>query len=105
MVDITVDDITMRTNLTIDTSKNVKKKTYSKINFNISLGFMESRNGKGTHKSRKVFLITGKNKFHLKFDFVNGNNTNGVRKPFFLIFSLDKPPTCRFVKIPKIELY
>ena len=67
--------------------------TSNPIHFNsgldILLGFTNNDYPAGTHRSDKPVKITSIIKVHLKYDYVDGSNINGVREqmlPFRLIF-------------------
>ena len=46
----------------------------------------------GTNKIVKPINLTGIDKVHLKFDFINGSTVSGVSEPILFNFALDKPP-------------
>ena len=60
--------------------------------------------GKGTFESGEI-SFAGINGIDLKSDHVNAGFVNVLRKPILFSFSLDKPPTSRILKTPKIKDY
>ena len=88
-VTITIVDIRLKSNLKINQTFYVTKKSF----FYMILGFVQSYSGElgdihgfiqlipGNYKSDKSTIITGINEVHLKCDCINGSIVNGIREP------------------------
>ena len=104
-VNITIDDIRLKSNLT---SK--KKTKFTRKSFlYIILIFTQSHSGElgdiggfvqlipGTYKNDKPVKITGIDEVHFKCDCIDGSFGNGTREPISYSFSLTSPPAVKFV--------
>ena len=111
-VDITIDDIRLKSNLTTNKTIKITKKTF----FYIILGFTQSHSGElgdiegfiqlipGSYKSVKPVNITGIDKIHLKCDCIIGSIVNGVREPSLFSFALSSPGY-KIIREPRIKLF
>ena len=117
-VNITIDDIRLRSNLTTDKTIRFTKKSFF---FCTISGFTQSYSGPlgdiegfiqmipGSNKSDKHNNITGVDKVHLKCDCINGSFVNGSRGSILYSFSLSSPPghkiyiTTRFLFFKKVN--
>ena len=108
-VNITIDDIRLRSNLTTAETK--------KSFFHTILGFTQSHSGPlgkiegfnqkipGTYKSEKPINITGIDNVHLNCNCVYGSIVNGIREPILYSFALDKPPGHKIFKEPRLIFF
>ena len=99
-VNITIDDVRLKSNLTANKTIRFTKKTF----FYVFLGFTQSRLGElgdipvfiqlipGSYKSDKPVNITGIDRVRLKADCVQGSIVNGVREPILYSFALSSKP-------------
>ena len=99
-VNITVDDVRLKLNLTTNNTIKFTKRSF----FYIILGFTEYHSGElgdvtglvqlisGTYKSGILNNITGIDKLHLKTDCILGSVVNGVTEPILYSFGLSLPP-------------
>ena len=100
-VNITINDIGIRSNLT--TNKTIKffekpyfytiltvTQTHSGASRDIE-GFVQ-RKKPGTYQSEKSNNITGNEKIHLKSVCMKRSIVNGIREPTLYSFALDEPP-------------
>ena len=112
-VNITIDDIRLKSNLKIIEILLFTKKSF----FYTILGFTQSHRGPlndievfyqilpGSYKSNKPINITGIDKIHLKCDCINGSIVNGIREPILFSFALSSPPGHKINKEPRIKLF
>ena len=112
-VNITIDDIRLKSNLKINQTLIFTNKSF----FYIILGFTQSHQGPlndiegfyqilpGSYKSDKPINITGIDKIHSKCDCINGSIVNGIREPILFSFALSSPPGHKIIKEPKIKLF
>ena len=108
-VNITLDDIGIRSNLSNIETVRFTKKTFS-CTFS---GFTQKQSGPlsdietfvqltpGTHKSDKPVVITDVDEIHLEADCINGSTVNCVREPILYRFALDKPTGHKIYKEPR----
>ena len=102
-VEITIDDIRLKSNLTTSETIRFTKKSKKSV-FHSSLGFTQSHSGPlgdierffqlitGSYGSGKPINFTGKVKIHLKTDCIIGSIvTGGVTEPILHSFALDQP--------------
>ena len=112
-VNITIDDIRLKSNLT--TNKTIR---FTKIYFFYTiLGFSQSKSGvigdikrfiqllPGSYKSDKPIIITGIDEVHLKRDCINGSILNGIREPILYNFALSSPPGHKIFEERRIKLF
>ena len=112
-VNITIDDIRLRSNLTTNKTISFTKKSflYTLLGFNQShpgpLGDIEGfvQLIPGTYKRDKPFNITGNDKIHLKCDCINGSILNGIRDPILYSFALDKSPCHKICNQAREKLF
>ena len=95
-VDITIDDVRLKSNLTINKTIEFSKKNF----FYIIPGFTQSHLVElcviagfiqlipGSYKSDRPINITGFDKIHLKCDCINGSIVNGTMEPILYSFAL-----------------
>ena len=112
-VNITIDDVRLKSNLTTIKAIRFTKKFF----FHTILCFIESHSGElgdiegfiqlipGTNKSDKAHNITGIDKIHLKCDCVNESIVNGIRESISDFFALDQPPGRKTYKERRIKLF
>ena len=112
-VNITKDDIRLKSNLKINQTLIFTKKSL----FYTILGFTQSRSYPlediegfyqlipGLYKSDKPINITGIDKIHLKTDCIQGSILNGIREPILYSFALSSPPGHKIYKEPRIKLF
>ena len=112
-VDVTIDDIRLKSNLKINQTLIFTEKSF----FYIILGFTQSHQGplnniEGfyqilpvSYKSNKPINITGIDKIHLKCDCIQGSIVNGVREPILFSFALSSPPGHKIYKEPRVKLF
>ena len=115
-VNITIDDVRIKSNLTnLTTNKTIRftKKSF----FYTILGFTQSHSGElgdierfiqlipGSYQSDKPINITGIDKVHLKSDCINGSIVNGVRELILNSFALSSPPGRITYKEPRKKLF
>ena len=95
----TIDDVSLKSKL-----KNTQTLIFTKMSFYYTIwGLTRSHSNRlddidgfyqliaRSYKSDRPINITGINKIHLKADCIQGSILNGVRKPIFYSFALDKP--------------
>ena len=99
-VNITIDDIRLKSNLKIIQTLIFTEKSF----FYTILGFTQSGSYPlddidgfyqliaGSYKGDKPINITGIDKIHLKCDCIQGSIVNGVREPILFSFALSSPP-------------
>ena len=58
----------------------------------------------GSYKSAKPIIFTGIDKVHLKFNFNNDSNVNGVREILMYSFALYNPPGYTINGEPRVKL-
>ena len=87
-LNITIDDVRLKSNLTTDKTFRFSKKSF----FYVILGFTQSHSGElgdvegfielipGTYKGDKPINLTGIDKIHLKADCIQGSIVNGTRE-------------------------
>ena len=112
-VNITIDDIRLKSNLKINQTLIFTEKSY----FKRSLGFTQSRSYPlddidgfyrliaGSYKSDRPISITGIDKVHLKCDCIQGSIVNGEREPILYSFALSSPPGHKIYKEPRVKLF
>ena len=112
-VNITIDDIRLKSNLQINQTLIFTEKSF----FYIILGFTQSRSYPlddidshyqiiaGSYKSDKPINITGIDKIHLKCDCIQGSIVNGIREPILYSFALSSPPGHKIYKEPRVKLF
>ena len=112
-MNITIDDITLRSNLRTKKTNRFGKNTF----FKTTLGFIQPRCGpfsdfegfiqitQGTYKSNKPVTLTGVAKVHLKCDCNNGPIVNGAREQILYSLGLTSPPVYKISKEPEIKLF
>ena len=112
-VNITIDDIRLKSNLRINQTLLFTKKSL----FYTILGFTQSRSYPlddidgfyqliaGSYKSDRPINITGIDKIHLKCDCIQGSIVNGIREPILYSFALSSPPGHKIYKEPRIKLF
>ena len=112
-VNITIDDIRLKSNLKINQTLIFTEKSF----FYIILGFTQSRSYplddidgfyqliSGSYKSDRPVNNTGIDKLHLKCDCINGSIVNGIREPILFSFALSSPPAHEINKEPRIKLF
>ena len=112
-INITIDDIRLKSNLEIDQTLIFTEKSF----FYTILGFTQSRSYPlndidgfyqliaGSYKSDKPINITGIDKIHLKCDCIQGSIVNGKREPILYSFALSSPPGHKIYKEPRVKLF
>ena len=112
-VNITIDDIRLKSNLKINQTLLFTEKSF----FYTILGFTQSRSYPlddidgfyqivaGSYKSDRPINITGIDKIHLKCDCIQGLIVSGIREPILYSFALSSPPGYRIYKEPRIKLF
>ena len=112
-VNITIDDIRLKSNLKINRTVIFTEKS----SFYTNLGFTQSRSYPlhdidgfyqliaGSYKSDKPINITGIDKVHLKCDCIQGSIVNGKREPILYSFALSSPPGHKIYKEPRFKLF
>ena len=112
-VNITIDDIRLKSNLKINQTLLFTEKSF----FYTILGFTQSLSNPlndidgfyqliaGSYKSDKPVNITGVDKVHLKCDSIQGSIVNGVRDPILYSFALSSPPGHKIYKEPRVKLF
>ena len=112
-VNITIDDIRLKSNLKINQTLIFTKKSF----FYTILGFTQSSSYPlddidgfyqliaGSYKSDRPINITGIDKIHLKCDCIQGSIVNGVREPILYSFALSSPPGHKIYKEPRVKLF
>ena len=112
-VNITIDDVRLKTNLSTNKTIRFTKKSF----FYVILGFTHSHSGElgdildfiqlipGSYKSGRPINITGIEKVRLKCDYINGSIVNGVRESILFCFPLSSPPGRKTYKEPRIKLF
>ena len=112
-VNITIDDIRLRPNLTTKTlSLTEKSFLYTIIGFTQSHSDRSNESPKryiqtlpGRYKSKNPINIHGSEKIHSKCDCINGTIVNGLRKSILFSFALNKPPGQKIQKELRIKLF
>ena len=109
-VNITIDDVRLKLNLTTNKTIRFTKKSF----FYGILGFTQSHSGElgdiegfmqlipGAYKIDTPFNITNIDKVHLKRDCIQGSITYGTREAILYSFALDKPPGRKIYKEPRV---
>ena len=112
-VNITNDDIGLKSNLTTDKTIRFIKKFF----FYALLGFTQSNSGvlgdipgfiqliPGWYKSDTLINITDIDKVHLKSDCIDGSIVNGIREPIFYSFGLISHPGHKIHYQPRVKLF
>ena len=110
-VNITIDDVSLKSNLTKIKQSGLLKKCF----FYLSLGFTQSRLGvlsdipgfiqliPGSYQSDKPINIRGIDKVQLKADCIQGSIVNGTREPVLYSFALYSPPGHKTYKEPRVN--
>ena len=112
-VNITVDDIRLKSNLKINQTLIFTEKSFFLYNFRFSQsrsyplddidGFYQLI--AGSYKSNRPINITGIDKIHLKCDCIQGSIVNGIREPILYSFALSSPPGHKIYKEPRVKLF
>ena len=112
-VNITIDDIRLKSNLKINQTLIFTERSF----FYTILGFTQSRSYPlddidshyqiiaGSYKSDRPINITGIDKIHLKCDCIQGSIVNGIREPILYSFALSSPPGHKIYKEPRVKLF
>ena len=112
-VTITIDDISLKSNLKINQTLIFTEKSF----FYTILGIIQSHQGplndiKGfyqiipeSYQSNKPINITGVDKIHLKCDCIQGSILNCIRDRILFSFALSSPPGHKIYKEPRIKLF
>ena len=112
-VNITFDDVRLKSNLSTNKTIRFTKKSF----FYTTLKFIESHLGElgdieefvqlipGTYNCDKPINITRVDRVHLKCDCINGSIVIGVREPTLYSFVLIFPPGHVIYKEPRIEQF
>ena len=112
-VNITIDDIRLKSNLNTNQTLLFTKKSF----FYTILGFTQSHSYPlddidgffqmiaGSYKSNKPINITGIDKVHLKCDCIQGSIVNGFREPILYSFALSSPPGYKIYTEPRVKLF
>ena len=112
-VNITIDDIRLKSNLKINQTLIFTEKSF----FYTLFGFTQSRSYPlddidgfyqliaGSYKSDRPINNTGIDKIHLKCDCIQGSIVNGIREPIFFSFALSSPPGHKIFKEPRVKLF
>ena len=112
-VNITIDDIRLKSNLTLNKTIKFTKTSF----FCIILSFTQSHSGelgdtdgfiqliRGKYKSDRPINITGIDKIHLKCDCVDGYVVNSCRQPILYSFAPSLPPGHKIYKEPRIKRF
>ena len=99
-VNITIDDVRLKSNLSSNKTIRFTKKSF----FYVILAFTQSHSGElgdipgfiqlipRSYKSDGPINHTGTDKVYLKCDCINGSIVNGVREPILFSFALSSPP-------------
>ena len=110
-VNITIDDIRLKSNLKINQTLIFTGKSF----FYTILCFTQSRSYPlddidgfyhliaGSYKSDRPINITGIDKIHLKC--IQGSIVNGVREPILFSFALSSPPGHKIFEEPRVKLF
>ena len=112
-VNITIDDIRLKSNLKINQTLIFTKKSflYTILGFTLSKSYpLDDIDGfyqliAGSYKSDKPINITGIDKVHLKCVCIQGSIVNGVREPILYSFALSSPPGHKIFKAPRVKLF
>ena len=111
-VDITIDDIRLRSNLTTNKTIRFTEKSF----FHTILAFTKSHSGvlgdidgffqkiPGTYKREKPYNITGFDENHLRCDCIKRHFVSGARQLILYRFSLDKPPGHKLYRESGVKL-
>ena len=102
-MNVTLENIRMRTNLTIRSISTIPKdpsvKFTKKSFFHTFSGLMVPldlnefiQEEAGSHKGEKRILITRINEVHMRCNWINGSFLRGAREPILYSFASDKPP-------------
>ena len=112
-VDITIDDIKLKSNLNTNQTLLFTKKSF----FYTILGFTQSRSYPlddidgfyqliaGSYTSDSPINIIGIDKVHLKCDCIQGSIVNDVRETILFRFALSSPPGHKIYKEPRVKLF
>ena len=112
-VNITVDDISIRSNLITNKTIRFNKKSF----LCTLLGFTQSHSGPpgdlegfiqmtpGKYKSNRPINIKGILEIHLECAFFNGSIVNGIREQFLNSFVFISPPGHKKLEEPRIKLF
>ena len=109
-VNITIDDIRLKSNLKINQTLLFTEKFYTILGFTQSRSYpLDDIDGfyqliAGSYKRDKPVNITGVDKIHLKSDSIQGSIVNGVREPILYSFALSSPPGHKIYKEPRVKL-
>ena len=112
-VNITIDDIRLKSNLKINQTLIFTEKSffYTNIGFTQSHSFpLDDIDGfyqliAGSYKSDRPINITGIDEVHLKRDCIQGSIINGVRESILYSFALSSPPGHKIYKEPRVKLF
>ena len=112
-VNITIDDIRLKSNLKINQTLIFTEKSF----FYTILGFTQSGSYPlddidshyqliaESYKSDKPINITGIDKIHLKCDCIQGSIINGVIESILFSFALSSPPGHKIYREPRVKLF
>ena len=112
-VNITIDDIRLKTNLKINQTIMFSEKSF----YYTILGFTQSRSYPlddidgfyqllaGSYKNDRPIKITGIDKIHLKYDCIQSSIVNGIREPILYCFALSSPPGHKIYKEPNVKIF
>ena len=112
-VNITVDDIRVKSNLKINQTLLFTEKSF----FYTLLGFNRSRSYPlddiegfyqliaGSYKGDRPINLTGVDKIHLKCDCIDGSIVNGVREPILYSFGFSWPSGHKIYKKSIVKLF
>ena len=112
-VNITIDDIRLKSNLKINQFLIFTEKSlcYTFLGFTQSRSYpLDDMDGfyqyiAGSYKSDRPINITGIDKIHLKCDCIQGSIVNGVRETILFSFALSSPPGHKIYKEPRVKLF
>ena len=112
-VNIIIDDIRLKTNLTFDKTIRFTEKLF----FYMILGFIQPHLGEigdipgfvqlipGTYQSDKTIINTEIDKVRSKCVCIDGIIANGIREPILYSFALSSPPGHKIHKEPRLKLF
>ena len=110
---ITIDDIRLKSNININQTSILTKKSFFFHNFGFygsHLGVLGDIDGfvqliPGTYKSGKLFNITGIDKVHKNYNCKIGSIVNGIRESILYSFGLSSPPGHTIFEQPRFKLF
>ena len=112
-VNITIDDIRVKSNLKINQTLIFTNKSffYTILDFTRSRSYpLDDIDGfyqliAGSYKSDKPINFNGIDKIPLKHDCIQGSVVKGVREPLLYSFALSSPPGHKIYKEPTVKLF